>query len=419
MSNFFLADRVKELSRVEGTNTITLDGAANGFSSFADFYASGDTVYYAITDSVKYEIGSGVYQLDGSDRSLTRNPFRSSNITSGPYHLYGSSNTGSTAGTSGYFYPLWITKSAALSGVGFSDGPYTSVSERRFDEYPGITFYAPLEHEGYSPSSHAGVSGSSYATASQPVSFGVGLKEVFVTYPGKTSVYNGYGVEAGMNEPKTGGVAFWENEQIINYDQNLFWDNDNKFLGINKSSPSYALDIGGERADSILSVSGIIEGGSGVLFSGGALTYTGATASGGKQLEPFLRNELGNASEGVIELSGLVSQYIGLAKQQPGTVFAGPASGDCVSPPCDPDYPTFRPLTINDLPSLRVPHATQKTGTYPNVVLKNDSGSTINTGEGIICTYDLNSIGEGSGLAVALPDSGNYVWYKLPITSTL
>ena len=62
MSNFFLADRVKETSRTEGTGSIVLDGKVSGFSSFADFYASGDVVFYAITDNIDYEIGSGEYR---------------------------------------------------------------------------------------------------------------------------------------------------------------------------------------------------------------------------------------------------------------------------------------------------------------------------------------------------------------------
>ena len=134
-NNFFLADRIKELSRVEGRGNISLDGAADGFSSFGDFYASGDTVFYAITDNIKYEVGSGVYVPDGATgRSVTRHPIRSSDINSGPYFLYGS-GAGSHAGKEGYFYPMWLTRSAALSGVGIngaSKGPYTNVHEHVF-----------------------------------------------------------------------------------------------------------------------------------------------------------------------------------------------------------------------------------------------------------------------------------------------
>ena len=350
MSTFFLADRVKELSRTTGTGPIVLDGAVSSFSGFGDFYASGDVVFYAITDGVQYEIGSGIYEKSGSDRVLTRNPFRSSTINSGPYFLNGSSDSGPTAGTSGYFYPLYLTRSAAISGVGYTDGPYAGVMEHTFSGDPGTTFYMPTDHQGHATQLHGGVSGTDYETARSPISWTTGLKEVFVTYPGKTSVYNGYGLDGDISEPKHSGLAFWRNEQIINHTDDTVWDDVNNRLGIGQTAPQYALDIGGERAYSIIRVSGIVEGGSGIMFSGGQLTHTGATASGGKQLEPFLRNELGNASNGVIELSGIVDQYIGLAKQTPGTVFAGPTVNHCGTPPCSPDDPSFRLLNIDDIP---------------------------------------------------------------------
>lgn len=350
MSTFFLADRVKELSRTTGTGSIVLDGAVSSFSGFGDFYASGDVVFYAMTDGVQYEIGSGIYEKSGSDRVLTRNPFRSSTINSGPYFLNGSSDSGPTAGTSGYFYPLYLTRSAAISGVGYTDGPYAGVMEHTFSGDPGTTFYMPTDHQGHATQLHGGVSGSDYATARSPISWTTGLKEVFVTYPGKTAVYNGYGLDGDISEPKHSGLAFWRNEQIINHTDDMVWDDVNNRLGISQTAPQYALDIGGERAYSIIRVSGIVEGGSGILFSGGQTTYTSATASGGVQLEPFLRNQLGNATNGVISLSGNVDQFIGFDTQTPGTVFAGPTVNHCGTPPCSPDDPAFRLLNIDDIP---------------------------------------------------------------------
>ena len=343
MSTFFLADRIKELSRTENTGPIVLDGASPGFSAFSDFFASGDVVFYAITDNVDYEIGSGIYEPNGSDRVITRFPFRSSKLNSGPYYVNGDEANG----PAGYYYPVYLTRSAAQSGVGFADGPYTSVSELTFDEFPGVTFYRPSEHPGYSPS--VGISGSNYNSLSTPVDFDPGVKEVFVTYPGKTAVFNGYGLNADTNEPKDSGIAFWRNEQILNYSSKLVWDDTNNRLGIS-TTPAYAIDVGGLAAGSIVRASGFIEGGEGVAFSGGALTYTGATASGGTQLEPFLRHEKGSGADGVIEFSGVVDQYIGFAKQIPGTVFAGPLSDYCSPGPCPPDYPSFRILTIDDIP---------------------------------------------------------------------
>ena len=349
MSNFFLADRIKELSRTENTGPIVLDGAAPGFSAFSDFFASGDVVFYAVTDGVDYEIGSGVYEPNGFDRVITRFPFRSSNMNVGPYFVDGSSNSGPTNGLNGNFYPLWLTRSAAQSGIGFTDGPYTDVMEHMFDEYPGITFYMPSEHQGHGTVFHGGISGANYATASSPLDFDTGVKEVFVTYPGKTAVLSGYGLDAETKEPKNSGIAFWRNEQILNYSPSLVWDDTNSRLGIS-TTPEYAIDVGGLAAVSKIRASGFIEGGEGIAFSGGALTDTGATASGGTQLEPFLRHGKGGGADGVIEFSGVVDQYIGFAKQTPGTVFVGPLVDYCGLGPCPSDYPSFRILTTDDIP---------------------------------------------------------------------
>lgn len=399
MSNFFLADRIKEYSRTEGTNSIVLDGAAPGFSSFDDFYASGDTVFYAITDNLKYEVGSGVYEMDGSSRVVTRNPFRSSQINSGPWYVNG---TNSEDSSNGYFYPLWLTKSAALSGVGFNDGPYTAVSGVSFDEVPGQTFYFITEHAALAVNSLANSGINFYdglnisSSSGQPLSFGGGLKEVFVTYPGKTAVYNGFGVDPNFEEPKVSGVAFWGNEQIINYSSDIVFDKDKVRLGVGvEGSPEYRLDIGGDRSRSIVRASGFIEGGSGIFFSGGQLLpeKPTKTASGGIQLEPFHRNQLGNASVGILKLSGVVDQYIGFDKIPSGLVFAGPASGDCGIDPCDPDYPTFRVLGASDIPDLSSDYVVQNNtgldGVSKNVIptLYTNGMVALYAGSGEI-TYD-------------------------------
>lgn len=405
--NFFIADRIKELSRTENTNNIVLDGAATGFSSFDDFFASGDTVFYAITDNVKYEVGSGAYVPVGSDRTLTRNVLRSSNLNSGPYHLYGS-GAGSHAGQEGYFHPLWLTRSAAISGVGVNGGPFTSAHEHVFSGIPGVTFYMPTEHMGHAQTPKpADLSGVDYAVSGGPVDFDAGLKEVFVTYPGKTAVLNGYGLDSDIKEPKQSGIAFWKNEQVINYTSQMSWDDDNNFLGIGQQSPSYALDIGGDPSYSIINVSGIIEGGSGIMFSGGATLDTAITASGGLQFEPFHRNRTGTSSNGIIQLSGIVDEIIDIQNQVPKAVLAGPAHDcGCVDAP-----PTFRLLQPEDLPlagsdGLDNRYVIQNNDgavandPYPyiagQVALYNASGS-INYSSGIIYDAANDRLGLGGG----------------------
>lgn len=74
-----LSDRIKELSYTVGTGNFSLEGAANGFSTFASKYQNGDSLFYAITDGTRYEVGSGVYATGITGDYLVRFPFRSTN----------------------------------------------------------------------------------------------------------------------------------------------------------------------------------------------------------------------------------------------------------------------------------------------------------------------------------------------------
>ena len=174
------------------------------------------------------------------------------------------------------------------------------------------------------------------------VNFTAGVKEVFVTYPGKFSVFTASGIQ-DFKQPESSGLAFWESSQILNYDSNLVWNSTNSFLGINNQSPNYALDIGGTQGYSQLNVSGIIVGNSGIMFSGENVSIRG------RQVIPFQKNEFIDTEvtnvEEVFQLSGIVNEYIGFKKQPPSRVFAGP-SGNCG---CDEEYPTFRPLRFDDI----------------------------------------------------------------------
>jgi hypothetical protein len=189
------------------------------------------------------------------------------------------------------------------------------------------------------------------------VNFTEGTKEVYVNYPATNSVFN----TSGINPvPQNSGIAFWTSSNSLSYTSNFIFDSGNSRVGISKSSPSVALDIGGNLAYSQLKVSGIVVSESGIYFPSG---NNGVSSySGGRQLVHFQPNQLGSQLSTILELSGIVNQNILLKKQNSNMVFAGP-SGFC-DPPCGPDYPTFRILTKYDVPQE-----------IPNLDIGNDDSS--------------------------------------------
>jgi hypothetical protein len=229
------------------------------------------------------------------------------------------------------------------------------------------------------------------------VNFAEGIKEVYVTYPATHSVYTGSGL-AGLTVPQSSGLAFWGSDHVLDYDSGLVWDKTNNRLGINKTNPSYAIDIGGGAPDSIIRTSGLIVSSSGIYFpsgNNGDISY-----SGGRQLTHYIRNETDRypydrslisrltGSDAVIELSGSANQYILFKQQQAGLVFAGP-SGGC-SPPCAPGYPSFRPLSSEDMPFLDDIYVS-----FENLILVSGILNTkINSTSGVL----NNSINQVSGV---------------------
>lgn len=181
------------------------------------------------------------------------------------------------------------------------------------------------------------------------VNFGEGLKEIFVTYPATNAVYTASGIQ-NHSFPRDSGLAFWSSSNILNYDSSIVWDSGHSRLGINKSQPSFTIDIGGDAANSIVRSSGFYVGSSGVIFPSGNNGDSGYT--GGAQLAHYEPNSIDSTSglDYIIELSGNAKNEFILKKQDAGLIFAGPASG--CTPPCSPDYPTFRPITTEDVSDL-------------------------------------------------------------------
>jgi len=79
-----LSDRVQETSTTSGTGTLTLNGAVNGYQSFANGVGNGNTCYYTIYDTVAYtwEVGIGTYTTSGSTLTRTTVLSNSSQTTS-------------------------------------------------------------------------------------------------------------------------------------------------------------------------------------------------------------------------------------------------------------------------------------------------------------------------------------------------
>lgn len=99
-----LKDRVKETTTVEGTGSVTLTGAVEGFQSFASVLGASDTTYYAIShrNADEWEVGLGTYTTGVLARTT----------------VLESSNSGSavsfTAGTKDVFITLPAEKAVAL-----------------------------------------------------------------------------------------------------------------------------------------------------------------------------------------------------------------------------------------------------------------------------------------------------------------
>lgn len=260
-----LYDRIKETSYTMGTGNLALNGAVAGFSTFDSAYDHGDNLFYAVTDGVFYEVGSGIFAT-GIEDSIRRFPFRSSNSNS-------------------------------------------------------------------------------------LVNFGEGLKEVFVTYPATHAVFTGSGL-AAYSFPRQSGIAFWSSSNLINYDGDIVWDSTNKKLGILKTGPQYAIDIGGNGPQSIIRSSGLVVASSGIYFPSG--NNGDSLYIGGRQLAHYEPNILNSTtgSDQVLDLSGVAKNNILFKKQDAGLVFAGPASG--CTPPCSPDYPSFRPLLVEDIHDINL-----------------------------------------------------------------
>ena len=270
-------------------------------------------------------------------------------------------------------------------------------------------FYAVTDGASYEIGSGIFVTGSSNQISRFPikssnnnlrVSFGEGVKEVYVTYPASHAVYHGSGI-GSLTAPTKNNITFWASDNILDSDSAFVWDKDLHRLGIHRQVPDYGIHLGGNGPESIVKASGFIVNTSGIYFpprNNGDNAYPGGT-----QLTHYVRNELDNTalSNGyignltgtstVFDLSGVSNQFLLFKKQNAGLVFAGPPSG--CTPPCSPGYPSFRQLTLQDVPAV-----TELSGILNNKIfnLTAVSNSTALNVSGIL----NNKINSVSGLIV-------------------
>jgi hypothetical protein len=114
-----LADRVKETTTTAGTGTITLDGAATGFQSFA-VIGNSNTTFYTIAGqtSNEWEVGVGTYTSSGT--LLARTTVLSNSAGTQPSALSFS------AGTKDVFVTYPAGYAVAATNVGTSGQLLTS-----------------------------------------------------------------------------------------------------------------------------------------------------------------------------------------------------------------------------------------------------------------------------------------------------
>ena len=178
------------------------------------------------------------------------------------------------------------------------------------------------------------------------VNFPVGVKEIYVTYPGDFSVFTAHGLDSAYKDPVSSGIAFWETDQILNYNSHLIWDSTNSRLGVAQSTPEFAIDVAGAPniGQGFIRSSGVVVDQSGILFPSG------------QQHWHFMPNvtDSTTGTDDAFEFDGDVEQILKFKKQNSGFVLAGPASG-CTygNGACEEGYPSFRALSKYDIPDLK------------------------------------------------------------------
>jgi len=159
------------------------------------------------------------------------------------------------------------------------------------------------------------------STTGIAISWGQGIKEIYVTYTATRSIHSDGSLSGDM-------VALVADKSSISGDPGFRYADD-KLL-----TSTIELD------EKITAPQ---------VYVGGIVLDSSTT----EQTEPFLRTELEALTkiDEVVYVSGEVDQILAFKKQAPSTVLAGPMA-DCDGQPCEDDYPYFRPISSDDLPTL-------------------------------------------------------------------
>jgi len=162
------------------------------------------------------------------------------------------------------------------------------------------------------------------------INWGQGLKEIYVTYAATKSVTKRNDTEVN---PASGDLAVWFGGEL------------GSISGVGYDLSNSTMIIPDLQSDTV--TPGILEMESGAIqsWNNGAETVNQTKASVDISLDTL------TGIDDVIGSSGYAGHTLGLYKQGPGTVFAGPLN-NCSGEPCEDAYPYFRPLTSDDLPSI-------------------------------------------------------------------
>lgn len=161
------------------------------------------------------------------------------------------------------------------------------------------------------------------STTGSFISWGQGLKEVYVTYAADKSVY----LDPDADVPDSGYLSVWSGSNKLQA-SNVVIEN-----GI-MSAPSGEFDV---LLGNTIKMDHV---GAEILWSGQAQT---------KAAVPIYLDTVTQIDD-ILNASGYTNHSLGLKKQQAGSFFAGPTN-ECEGG-CPDGYPAFRPLNSDDLPTI-------------------------------------------------------------------